>query len=759
MNLSPSEEAEIYVQQRFDALMEICARSEKTENLELIRKAFSIAYAAHKGMCRKSGEPYILHPIEVARIVAEEIGLGTTSVVCALLHDTVEDTDVTLEFIKTEFNEKVASIIDGLTKISSAFNVNVSLQAENFRKMLLTLSDDLRVILIKLADRLHNMRTLDALSDEKQIKIAGETVSLFAPLAHRLGLYSIKQELEDLSLKYRHPLIYNEIVAKIKAVEEDQMNFYNEFIIPLQSVLRTQGIQFEFSGRRKSIYSIYYKMQHKEIPFEEIYDLVAVRIVFEPKEGISEKTQCWDLYSAITDIYTPRQDRIRDWITTPKANGYEALHITVMGPNGRWVEIQIRTRRMDEVAERGFAAHWKYKSSGAQNSELDRWLKQVREVLANPSADALEFLDEFRMNLFTSEIQVFTPKGDIHTLPKNAIALDFAYSIHSKVGQLAIAAKVNHKLVPLNYVLKSGDQVEIITSDKKKSQVEWLHQVATAKARSKIKHALSTESKNRIETGQDLLEKRLNELGLLPSSRIFKKLLPEYNVNSKDELYSGIALGIIDLKNLDKVLKKNAINKFMRYWELQFLGVRNKKGSSSEGSKETTGKGAKSPETFLVKEHIDQTSEPSYRLASCCNPIPGDDVMGYLTISGTVVIHKSRCKHAITLASSMGNSVVPVKWATYKIMSFLARIYIQGIDRFGILSTIVTLLTNELKVNIRTLNIASHDGIFECEIGLYVHDVQNLEELIVKLKKLKGIDKVKRIETFQPETEESIPTA
>lgn len=759
MNPAPSDDAEALVQQRFQALMEVCAKSEKTENLELIKKAFNIAHTAHKGMCRKSGEPYIIHPLEVARIVAQEIGLGTTSVVCALLHDTVEDTEVTLEFIASEFDEKVASIIDGLTKISSAFNNNVSLQAENFRKMLLTLSDDLRVILIKLADRLHNMRTLDALSPEKQIKIAGETVFLFAPLAHRLGLYSIKQELEDLALKYRHPIIYNEVVEKIKEVEEERMQFYNEFIVPLQSVLRTQGIKFEFSGRRKSIYSIYYKMQHKGIPIEEIYDLIAVRIVFEPKEGISEKTQCWDLYSAITDIYTPRQDRIRDWITTPKANGYEALHITVMGPKGRWVEIQIRTRRMDEIAERGFAAHWKYKSSGAQNSELDRWLKQVREVLSNPSADALEFLDEFKMNLYASEIQVFTPKGDILTLPKDSIALDFAYSIHTKVGQLAIAAKVNHKLVPLNYVLKSGDQVEIITSDKKKSQVEWLNQVATAKARSKIKHALSTESKNRIESGQDILEKRLNELGLAPSSRIFKKLLPEYNVTSKDELYSNIALGIIDLSNLDKVLKKNAINKFMRYWELQFLGVRNKKTAGSEGAKEGQAKGGKSQEPFLVKEQIDQSGEPAYRMATCCNPIPGDDVIGYTTASGTVVIHKSRCKHAITLASSMGNHVVPVKWTTYKIMSFLAKIYIQGIDRFGILSNIVTLLTNELKINIRTLNIASHDGIFECEIGLYVHDVRNLEELIVKLRKLKGIEKVKRIETFQPETEETIPSA
>ena len=743
------------VRQRFNELLEICEKTEKTENLDIIKKAFSIAYEAHKGMLRKSGEPYIIHPLEVAIIVVKEIGLGTTSVVCALLHDTVEDTDLSLDFIRNEFGEKVASITDGLTKISSAFNANTSLQAENFRKMLLTLSDDLRVILIKLADRLHNMRTLDALAPDKQIKIAGETVFMFAPLAHRLGLYNIKQELETLSLKYRHPIIYEEIVEKVKAVEADRMYVIEEFMRPLVSMLEVQGIDFHISGRPKSIYSIYYKMQHKGIPFDEIYDLIAVRIIFNPKEGISEKTQCWDIYSLITDIYTPKQDRTRDWISAPKANGYEALHITVMGPQGRWVEVQIRTKRMDEIAERGFAAHWKYKNAGMQSSEIDRWLKQVREVLSNPSANALDFLDEFKMNLYASEIQVFTPKGDIITLPKGSIALDFAYGIHTKVGQLAMAAKVNHKLVPINHVLQSGDQVEIIASSKRKPQIAWLNQVITAKAKSKIKHALRYEKKNRIEAGQEILEKKLNELGLTPSSRIFKKILPEYQVSSKDELYSGIALGTIDIEGLDKVLRKNALTKFMRYWELQFLGVRNKKPVNPDDMQDKPSKGK--PEPFLVKEPDGEKDAPDYRFASCCNPIPGDDVIGYQAENGAVVIHKSRCKNAIKIASSMGNKVVPVRWTTYKIMSFLAKIFIQGIDRFGILNNIVTLLTNDLEVNIRTLNIASHDGIFECEIGIYIQDVKNLEELMVRIKKIKGIEKVQRLETFKPETEVAIP--
>lgn len=476
-----TEAEELEIRKRFSELLSVSTRVQTEEDRNTVIKAFELAHEAHKEMKRKSGEPYIHHPIAVAKIVAQEIGLGTTSIVCSLLHDIVEDTDYTLEYIETNFGSKIASIVDGLTKISGVFDKNSSLQAENFRKMLLTLSDDVRVILIKLADRLHNMRTLDALPPHKQIKIAGETIYLYAPLAHRLGLYAIKTEMEDLSLKYRHPKIYNEIVNRLSDNEATRQRLITEFIRPINERLNSLNITNDITGRPKSIYSIYHKMQHKGVPFEEVYDLLAIRVIFDPVPDIPEKTQCWNIYAIITDIYRPKPERIRDWVSTPKANGYEALHATVMGPHGKWVEVQIRTRRMDEIAERGFAAHWKYKNTQSQESELDKWLKKIREMLDNPNSNALEFLDEFKMNLFSSEIHVFTPKGQIKALPKNATALDFAFEIHSEIGNSAIAAKVNHKLVPLNQVLTSGDQVEILTSDKKKSQKEWLEYVVTAK--------------------------------------------------------------------------------------------------------------------------------------------------------------------------------------------------------------------------------------------------------------------------------------
>jgi GTP pyrophosphokinase len=746
-------EQDLMIQERFEELMKICEETEKCKNLELIRKAFNIANEAHRGMLRKSGEPYIIHPLEVAKVVAKEIGLGTTSVVCSLLHDTVEDTDLSLDFIRTEFGEKCASIIDGLTKMSNVFDNNSSLQAENFRKMLLTLSDDLRVILIKLADRLHNMRTLYALPPNKQIKIAGETVYLYAPMAHRLGLYSIKQELEDLSLKYRHPKIYTEIVNRLEASSEEWKNFYDGFVIPLNQALDAHGFKYEISGRKKSIYSIYYKMQHKGIPFEEIYDLVAVRIVFDPTDDASEKKQCWDIYSIITDIYTPKMDRIRDWISTPKANGYEALHITVMGPKGRWVEVQIRSRRMDEIAERGFAAHWKYKHN--QETLLDKWISNIREALSNPSADALEFLDEFKLNLFSYEIQVFTPKGDIVTLPKGAIALDFAYEIHSKIGKTAIAAKVNHKLVSLNQILKSGDQIEILTSDKQKSQAEWIDQVVTAKAKSCIKADIRADVSNKTEVGYKKLEEKLKELNINPNARILRKLITEYKVSDKNELYSKIGRGIIPLDNLDKVLRKNSLTKFIRYWELQFFGVKEKKAlPEKEDAVVNTAKGStkKGKSQYVVKDMEDE-SEREFRLAKCCNPIPGDDVIGYREKEGVIIIHKSRCPNAVKISSSHGENVLDVKWTTYKVRSFLARIFIQGLDRFGILSEIITTLTNELNVNIRTLHVTSHDGIFEGTIDLYIHDSKNLYELITKIKKIKGIERIRREEILDPSQE------
>lgn len=740
---------EALIRERFDDMLTHCVRIKGEEDRNMIIRAFELANEAHKEMKRKSGEPYIMHPIAVAKIVAKEIGLGTTSVVCALLHDIVEDTDYTLEYIEANFGSKVASIVDGLTKISGVFDKNSSLQAENFRKMLLTLSDDVRVILIKLADRLHNMRTLDALPPHKQIKISGETIYLYAPLAHRLGLYALKTELEDLSLKYRHPKIYNEIVNRLHDTEENRKKQINDFSRPINEVLDKHSIPFEISGRPKSIYSIYYKMQHKGVPFEEVYDLLAIRVVFDPVDDIPEKTQCWNIYSLITDIYMPKPERIRDWVSTPKSNGYEALHATVMGPRGKWVEVQIRTRRMDEIAERGFAAHWKYKNAN-QESEIDKWLKSIREMLDNPNADALEFLDEFKLNLFSSEIHIFTPKGQIRTLPKNSTALDFAYDIHSEIGNSAIAAKVNHKLVPLNHVLSSGDQVEILTSDKKKSHREWLDYVVTAKAKSAISDSIKSESKNRIEQGKHILEEKLSEMNLVPSSRIFKKLLPEYEVVSKDELYSKIGSGMINLEDLKKVLKKNTKNKWIRYWELQFTKVIPKKDEGGDEDLEPiNGHTRIDPKsTFVIRESEDG-SENNYKLAKCCNPIPGDDIIGHKSANeDVVVIHKSRCPNAVKIVSSHAELMIQAKWTTYKILSFLARISIRGVDRFGIYNQITTVICKELNVNMRAINLASHDGIFEGTMDLYVHNGKDLNNLLDKLVNIKGIEQVSRVENI-----------
>ncbi len=748
MSVLTKTEEEV-IEARFRELMENCVRCESKTDRRLMEKAFKLACEAHKGMRRKSGEPYILHPIAVARIVTTEIGLGAKSVICALLHDVVEDTDYTIEDIENQFGKKIASIIDGLTKISGVFDKKSSLQAENFRKMLLTLSDDMRVILIKLADRLHNMRTLDSLPPNKQIKMSGETIYLYAPLAHRLGLYSIKTELEDLSLKFRYPKIYQDLIAKIRDNEKRRIQMINKLGLPIIRKLEDAGIAFDISGRPKSIYSIWQKMQQKNVPFEEVYDLLALRIVFEPLPGIPEKTQCWNIYSMITDIYMPKPDRIRDWVSTPRANGYEALHATVMGPNGKWVEIQIRTKRMDEIAERGFAAHWKYKQSGSRSSsnELDKWIKKIREMLESPQSDALEFIDDFKMNLFASEILVFTPRGQIKTLPKNATALDFAYEIHTEIGDKAIGAKVNHKLVPINYRLNSGDQVEILTAGNQKAKREWLKYVITAKAKSAIKTAFKAENKNRIQKGKRLLDERLREMDLIPSSRIFKKLLPAYEVVSKDELYSKIGSGIITLDNLKKILKRNTRSKWIRYWGLQFgLTSLDRK----EAVKNETGTNNRVPGSpIILRENIDETEEEEYMLAKCCNPIPGDDVIGYRGQDDSIVIHKRKCPNSIKLISSQSHRIVPAKWTTHKNLSYLARIHIKGIDKFGIYNHITTVISKELDVNMRNIDLASHDGIFEGSIDLYVHNTKDLNNLIMNLMKIRGVESVSRIENIR----------
>ena len=732
----------------FDDLLCNCIRCESQEDKDMIIRAFNVAFEAHKNTRRRSGEPYIIHPMAVAKIVNLEIGLGVKSIICALLHDVVEDTDYSLEQVERNFGPKVAQIIDGLTKIGEVLNSDSTLQAENFRKMLLTLSDDVRVILIKIADRLHNMRTLSSLSADKQRKIAGETLYLYSPLAHRLGLYTIKTELEDLSFKYLYPRDYDDLQRKIDADESKRLHFINRFSLPIIEKLNNQGIAYEISGRPKSIYSIWNKMQTKQIPFEEVYDIFAVRIVFDPIPDLPEKTQCWNIYSLITDSYMPTPELIRDWVSTPKANGYEALHITVMGPDGRWVEVQIRSRRMDDIAERGFAAHWKYKQgTEAQENELDKWIRKIREMLNDTNTNALEFIDDFKLNLFTSEILVFTPNGEIKNLPKGATALDFAYEIHSEIGNKAIGAKVNHKLVPLNHPLTTGDQIEIITTDKRRVKMEWIDFVSTAKAKSAIKDSLKSETKNRIEKGKLILEEKLNQLNLHPSARIFRKILPEYESNSKDELYSKIGSGIISLEDLPRILRKNTKNKLIQYWELTFGMNSNPETASDiaedEPVKDNTKYSNKDP--FILKEETGDM-KTSYIIAKCCNPIPGDDVIGYRSPNEYIVIHKAKCVHALRLVSSQSERIVPTKWTTHKIQSFLVRISLEGIDRFGIFNDITSVLTKELKVNMRTINFASHDGIFEGTMELYVHNAEDLNKMLENLRRIRSMNKVTRIE-------------
>jgi guanosine-3',5'-bis(diphosphate) 3'-pyrophosphohydrolase len=738
------EEDKKLIQSQYDSLVSNLLRCNKPGDREQIEKAFKIANEAHWNMRRKSGEPYIIHPIAVAKIVNQEIGLGAKSITAALLHDVVEDTDYTLEDVERDFGPKIASMIDGLTKISGTYNKenSSSLQAENFRKMLLTLSDDLRVILIKIADRLHNMRTLDSMPEHKKMKVAGETIFLYAPLAHRLGLYAIKSELEDLSFKFRQPQIYEEIAAKLKHSERKNIALINKFSLPIIDKLSNAGLKFDISGRPKSIFSIWKKMQSKNVHFEEIYDVLAIRIVFEPATGIPEKTQCWNIYSMITDTYLPKPDRLRDWISRPKPNGYEALHLTVMGPEGKWVEVQIRSKRMDEIAERGYAAHWKYKGDGDQESELDKWIKKIRIMLENPLADPIEFLDEFKMNLFSSEIMVFTPKGTLVSLPKGASALDFAYEIHTEIGDKAIGAKINYKLNPLNAVLMSGDQVEIITSDIAKPEKEWLSFVRTSKAKEAIKDALKTETTSRIQKGLEILEEKLKELNVTPSAEVLKKLLLAYDVLYKDELYSGIELGTINLDNLKKIVRKNASKNLIKYWELKLIG-----------SKKETRDAPVTPEKidtsvpFLLRENV-ENAEHSYEIAACCNPIPGDEVIGYRSPEGPIVIHKPKCPVAIRIMSNEGNRIIAVKWAMHKLVSFLARISMTGIDRIGLVNEITTIISSELKVNMTNISISVKDGIFEGTIDIYVHHTKDLNNLILKISNIKGIENVKRVEDF-----------
>jgi guanosine-3',5'-bis(diphosphate) 3'-pyrophosphohydrolase len=719
---------------RYRTLLTVCRRRLEKGDKELIRKAFEISLEAHKDMRRKSGEPYIYHPIAVAQICAEEIGLGTTSVVCALLHDVVEDTDLTLEDIRGLFGDKEAKIIDGLTKISGVFDQSSSLQAENFRKMLLTLSDDIRVILIKLADRLHNMRTLESMARDKQLKIASETLYLYAPLAHRLGLNAIKSELEDLGLKYTESEVYHEIEQKLAESDPERRKFINKFIVPIKEALDEAELKYKILGRPKSIFSIYHKIKTKGVPFEEIYDLFAVRIIIDTPVD-REKADCWRVYSIVTDFYHPSPERLRDWISTPKANGYESLHTTVMGPDGKWVEVQIRTHRMDELAEKGYAAHWKYKEDGEEReSQLEEWIRKIRELLESPEQNALDFIDDFKLNLFAEEIFVFTPKGEMRTLPANATALDFAFDVHTKVGEKCIGAKVNHKLVPLSHPLKSGDQVEVLTSVKQHPKEDWLGYVVTARAKAKIKNALKEEKKKKAEEGREMLERKFNHLKLDFTVQNINLYATYMKLPSAQELFFRVAIGMLDLKTV-----KNFIRDKDKKPSKQAAKPESKQPSLEQMVSNVRGKS----DMLILGESLDKID---YKLSPCCTPIPGDDVFGFITINEGIKIHRVNCPNALALMSNYAYRIVKAKWMSQELLSFLAGIHISGIDEIGLVNNITKIISSELNVNMRSISFDTNDGTFEGNIMVFVHDTKHMTSLMNKLRKVPGVVSVTRID-------------
>ncbi len=727
---------------RYRALLRSAAPFIKTaEDKTRIRKAFDIALDAHKDMRRKSGEPYIYHPLAVAKIAVEEIGLGVTSIICALLHDVVEDTDITLSDLEKIFGKKVTKIIDGLTKIEGVFDQTSSIQAENFRKIVLTLSEDVRVILLKLADRLHNMRTLEHMSRKGQLKIASETLYLYAPLAHRLGLYSIKSELEDLALKYKEPETYNEIVQKLKKSEDVRNRFIRSFTHPIKKALAKEGYTFEIKGRTKSIHSIYDKIKNKGLQFEEIYDIFAIRIILDtPLER--EKSDCWNAYSIVTDFYQPKPDRLRDWISLPKANGYESLHTTVMSPTGKWVEVQIRTKRMDEVAEKGYAAHWKYKEKGVE-SAIDEWLKQIRSILENDDKDALDFIDDFKLNLYTKEIYVFTPKGELKTLPKGSTVLDFAYDIHSQIGDTCIGAKINNKLEPISYQLRSGDQIEIITSAKQRPKEDWLKHVITAKAKSKIKDALKEDKRRIAQEGKEIFERKLRHLKLNFSSEDTNKILKFFNVQSILDFYYKVGIGVISNEKIKEFYKKETQLSWYSYLKKKLA-----RGSSSESDKkipsveELAKEVNRNGNELVIGNNLDKIV---YKLSPCCNPIPGDEVFGYTSSSDGIKIHKTNCPNATELMSNFANRIVKVRWTNSESPSFLAGIKVGGFDEVGIVNKITKIISNQHKVNMRSISFDTKDSIFEGNITVFVQDTNHLEDLIKKIKSVDGVINVERM--------------
>lgn len=744
-DLIPQEE--ILIQQEFDALLDDYAHTLHRQKIDLITQAFHFAKQAHRGIRRRSGEPYIMHPIAVARIVVKEIGLGSTSICAALLHDVVEDTEYTTEDIENLFGSKIASIVEGLTKISGGvFGEQASVQAENFRKLLLTMSDDIRVILIKIADRLHNMRTLEFQPVEKQYKIAGETQYIYAPLAHRLGLFPIKTELENLAFKYEHPEAYADIEQKLQSCHLHQMEFFEEFAAPVREKMENMGYDFRIEARIKTPYSIWKKMQAKNIAFEDVYDLLAVRIIFTPNPAMSEKDQCWMIYSALTEIYKPHPERIRDWISTPKANGYEALHVTVMGQNGQWVEVQIRTDRMQDIAEKGLAAHWKYKLGESEESELDKWLKTIKEILEHPEPNAIEFLDTFKLNLFASEIFVFTPQGEIKTLPLGSTALDFAFYLHSHLGEHCIGAKVNHKLVPLNYALKGGDQVEILTSEGQHPQEEWLTYAVTAKAQTGLKNYFRRQRAAEIHLGEEKFRTALRSLGIENQyNGALQKMVRHYQVSQSAQLLQQIGRGAIDLGDMQQILQPKPKNIFLRYF------------TKSEPEVDLTQEAQKTvePTTDKKKEHhiilSEENLDKEYRLADCCHPIPGDEVLGYKDETGMITIHKQHCAEAETLKTKFGNHLYSASWNMHHERTFIETIGLTGVDKMGVVIQIINIISSDFQINIHDMHFEADGGIFNGRIQLYVYDIQEVHTLCNTLRKIKEIHDVQYIDSCKEE--------
>ncbi|GHM99332.1 RelA/SpoT family protein [Cytophagales bacterium WSM2-2] len=707
----------------------------KEGDAKLIKRAFTIAMEAHKNMRRKSGEPFIFHPLSVAEICAEEIGLGTTSIVAALLHDVVEDTDIQLSDIDRIFGKKITKIVDGLTKIRGAFEYGTSAQAENFRKMLFTLSEDVRVILIKLADRLHNMRTLESMPRNKQLRVSSETIFLYAPLAHRLGLNAIKTELEDLYLRFTDYNSYRDIANKIDETRTSRNRFIKQFVLPIKEEIDQLKVDYEIKSRPKSIFSIFNKMRKQNIPFEEVYDLFAIRIILDtPLE--QEKSYCWQAYSIVTDYYTPNPDRLRDWISTPKGNGYESLHTTVMAKNGQWVEVQIRTKRMDEIAEKGYAAHWKYKDNTAKyESNLEKWLVRVRETLEKQDLSALEFVDDFRGNLFNEEVFVFTPKGELKTIAKGATALDFAFEIHTDIGAKCIGAKVNQKLVPINHVLKNGDQIEILTSSKQKPNEDWLRFVTSSKAKSKIKDLLKDDRRQIAEEGKEILHRKLRQMKMDSNGQVYEQLRDYFKVSSQLELLYKIGKGIVTASDLKKFQDYKPSSPLKKNSDIDIPDAK---------VVEQEIKAKRQEDTLLIGEDMDVVE---YKLAKCCTPIPGDEVFGFVTVNEGIKIHRANCPNAPELLANHGNRVIKAKWTSQHEVAFLTGLRVVGTDRVGLINDVSRVISEELKVNMSSISFKTDPGIFHGEIMLYVNDTRHLETLISKLEKVEGMEQVSRFDS------------